>query len=180
MKQQLLKRMKQDPEQGLRLILDQYGNLMNAIALNILKNPQDAEDCISETLLRFWKNHKSVKSEDKLKSYLCTATRNTAIDMLRTRQKRMEHSLEEELREPVFVPDSASDGLYSELIMEKILSLGEPTATILLRRYVNCESIDEIAAALHLNPGAVQSRLFRGRSKLKEKLIRGGIVYEDQ
>lgn len=180
MKQQLLRLMKKDPERGIALILEQYGNLMNAISLNILKNPQDAEDCISETLLRFWKNYKFVKSEDKLKSYLCAAVRNTAIDMLRSRQKRMEQSLEDELRETLFVPDSAADKLESEIIRKMILSLGEPDATILLRRYWYCESVDEIASEVHLSKSAVQNRLFRSRGKLKEKLIQGGIVYEDQ
>ena len=177
---QPLSLMKRDPDQGLKLILEQYGNLMNAIALNILKNPQDAEDCISETLLRFWKNYKAIKSEDKLKSYLCTATRNTALDMLRVRQKRMEQSLDAELRETVFVSDSFADRLQSEYIMEKIRSLGEPDATILLRRYWYCESVDEIAPVVNLSPSAVYNRLFRSRSKLKEKLIQGGIVYESE
>jgi len=180
MKQQILTLMKKDPEGGFRMILVRYGNLMNAIALNILKNPQDAEDCISETLLRFWKNFKSVKSEEKLKSYLCTATRNTAIDILRSRQKRMENSLEDELQETLFVPDSTENKLESEMIREIIFSLGEPDATILLRRYWYCETVEEIASAVHLSKSAVQNRLFRGRTKLKEKLIRGGIVYEDQ
>lgn len=176
----LLRMMQRDPEQGLKLVLEQYGNLMNGIALNILKNPQDAEDCISEALLRFWKNYKSIRSAEKLKSYLCTITRNIAIDMLRTRQKRLEQSLEEELKEPLSIPDTAAEKLTSELILGEIKSLGEPTATILLRRYWCCESLGEIAAAVHLTPAAVQSRLHRGRKELKDKLIRGGIVYEDE
>lgn len=180
MERHLLKIMRKDPERGLTLILDQYGNLMNAIALNILKNPQDAEDCISETLLRFWRNYKTVKSEDKLKSYLCTMVRNTAIDMLRTRQKRLEQSLEEELREILAVPDSVTDKLVSREIHRLILSLGDPDATILLRRYWYCESVEEIASEVNLTKSAVQSRLFRAKTRLKEKLIRGGFVDEDK
>lgn len=180
MKQHILKLMGKDPEQGMTLILEQYGNLLYAIAINILKNPQDAEDCISEILLGFWKNHRSIRSEEKLKSYLCTSTRNTAISMLRTRQKRMEQSLEDELKETFFIPDAINQRLSSEVIKDAIRSLGEPTGTILLRRYWCCESIDEIAAVLHLHPTAVQSRLYRGRKKLKEILIQGGIVHEDQ
>lgn len=180
MKQQLLTLMRKDPQQGITLILEQYGGLMNAIAMNILKNPQDTEDCVSEALLRFWKNHRSVRGDECLKSYLCKITRNTAIDMLRTRQKRMEQSLEDELQETLAVPDTALQGLHSEDILALVKGLGEPNGTILLRRYWYCESIKEIASALHLSPSAVQNRLFRGRQQLKEKLIQGGILYEDQ
>lgn len=180
MTQQILKLMQQDPERGLSLILDRYGGLMNAIALNILKNPQDAEDCISEVLMRFWKHHQSLLAEEALRGYLCSTTRNAAIDMLRKKQKRMEQSLEAELQEYMALPDTALEHLSSEYIMKQIESLGEPTGTILLRRYWYCESVKEIAAALHMSPSAVQSRLFRGRNQLKEKLIQGGIVHEDQ
>lgn len=177
---QLLVLMQKDPELAVSDILGQYGNLMNAIAMNILKNPQDAEDCIAETLLRFWKNYKNIKSAAKLKSYLCTVTRNVAIDMLRSRQKRMEHSLTEELREPLFISDAAFDELESEMIRTMLLSLGEPDAMIMLRRYWYCESVDEIASAVHLSRSAVRNRLFRSRQQLKEKLIKGGFVYDDQ
>ena len=166
--------LQRDPEQGLRQVLHEYGNLMYAIALNILKSPQDAEDCVSESLVRLWKNYRKLRGQENLKNYLCSITRNGAIDMLRTRQKRMEQSLEDELNEFLSIPDSMAERLDSAVIREQLESLGEPTCSIFLRRYWYCETVDEIAAALHLSRSAVESRLHRGKIALKEKLTQGG------
>ena len=41
-------------EQALRMAADQYGRLCQSIAKNILKNEQDAEECLNDALLKTW------------------------------------------------------------------------------------------------------------------------------
>ena len=160
------------PEEGIRAILDQYGGLMYAVAINVLKNPQDAEDCVSESLVKLWKKRRELKNAGSLRNYICSVTRNSAIDMLRSRRKA--DALFEELTELLPVSDQAAEKLEEQVIRSQIKALGEPTATIFLRRYWSCETVDEIAAALHLTHGAVESRLHRGKQRLKELLREGG------
>ncbi len=181
MEQQELSRiLRQNPQRGLEQVLQKYGCLMYAVALNILRNPQDAEDAVSEALIRIWKKHKELKKDTALRNYVCAITRNCAIDLLRSRQKRMEQSLEEELESTLIASDDLIQKLDSGIILQQLKSLGEPTCSIFLRRYWNCESVEEIAGALHLSRGAVESRMHRGKKQLKELLTQGGFADEDQ
>ncbi|MDO5602664.1 MAG: sigma factor-like helix-turn-helix DNA-binding protein, partial [Oscillospiraceae bacterium] len=55
-------------------------------------------------------------------------------------------------------------------IRAMVEGMGHPDREIFLRRYFLCQSIKEISHFLNMGEKAVESRLFRGRQKLKTQL----------
>lgn len=58
-----------------------YGRYCHYIAYNILRNNEDAEECVNDTYLRVW-NSIPPKRPNKLQTYLGKITRNLALNML--------------------------------------------------------------------------------------------------
>ena len=99
-------------EQALSETRLKYGRFCNSIALRILENKCDADECESDTYLKAW-NTIPPKKPEVLKSYLGAIVRNLSLDKLRKRntQKRgseVELSLSE-LEECVAADKSVSD-----------------------------------------------------------------------
>ena len=59
-----------------------YGGLCRNLARRILRDPQDAEECVNDSLLRLWQRIPP-DSPDSLGSYLSRILRNLCLDRLR-------------------------------------------------------------------------------------------------
>lgn len=64
-----------------------YGGICHGVAINILHNRQDAEECVNDTWIKAWD---SIPPECPriLKAFLCRITRNLSIDRYRQNQRR--------------------------------------------------------------------------------------------
>ena len=66
-----------------------YGSLLYSVALNVLRNAQDAEDCVHDALVRVWRNPKAFAAErGSVRSFLTVVVRNDAISRLRAAARR--------------------------------------------------------------------------------------------
>ena len=71
-----------------------FGKLLRHMAMTILRNPQEAEECVNTTYLSTW-NTIPPKEPQSLVSYLGRILRNTAIDAYRKGQAKKRSNLEE-------------------------------------------------------------------------------------
>jgi RNA polymerase sigma-70 factor (ECF subfamily) len=71
-------------EKAIRETADKYGDFCESVAMGILGNRQDAEECVSDTYLRTW-NSIPPKRPSSLKAFLGKIARNLSIDRLRHR-----------------------------------------------------------------------------------------------
>lgn len=173
-----LQMLKKQPDEALAEILREYGGLLNGIALSILRNPQEAEECIADGLIRLWETAGRVKNPRGLKSYLCAIVRNGALDRRRKQLRYQELPLQQELLEDYGGAEDMDTVLLSQMLSRALEALGEPGQTIFLMRYYQEWPVREIAEALGLTERAVESHLYRDRKKLKELLSEGGLLYE--
>lgn len=154
-----------------------YGALIRAIALRLLTNPSDAEECENDAYFRLWNAIPPARPDD-LGAYAAKTVRNLALDRLEkdNAQKRGGHQLALELNEAL--PDRRSDDYaLSDLTgaIDAFLRTVEKRERIpFLLRYFHGFSIDEIADKCGCSAGAVKSQLLRTRNKLKSYLERGG------
>ncbi len=174
----LLRMLKKQPNEALVAVLREYGGLLNGIALAILRDPREAEECVADGLVRLWETAGRVKNPRGLKSYLCAIVRNGALDRRRRLLRVQELPLQQELLED-YGGERTMDGvLLGQILTEALDSLGEPGRTILVRRYYQEATVREIAEEQGLSERAVESCLYRGRKKLKQMLSEGGVLYE--
>lgn len=87
-------------EEALRETARLYEPLCMHIALNILADRQDAEECVNDTWLRAW-NHIPPDRPRSMAAYLGTVVRNLAINRWRARRNRALTVDLDELRETI-------------------------------------------------------------------------------
>lgn len=149
-----------------------YGHLFRSIAMNLLGDPSDAEECENDAYFRLW-NSIPPEKPVSLPAYGCRIVRNLAIDRIRSEnaQKRIS-GIREELDEAIpDKPDGAFE--YGELVTSInsfLRTCSKQERVFFLRRYFFGDGPDDIAAMFDVSASAVKSQLFRTREKLKTYL----------
>ena len=168
-------------EEGLTLLKERYGSLCHRIALNLLGNRQDAEECENDVILAVW-NTIPPNRPASLIAYVGKVTRNIAVDAIRKRTakgRKCEGTvLIDELAEclpDTEAPDPADDQTLREALQSFFDSLSEEDRAIMVRRYYNGEPTEAIALALGLKHSTVRVRLHRLRERLRAHLEERGV-----
>ena len=111
-------------EQAIQETDIKYGGYCYSIAYNILTNPEDAEESVSDTYLSAW-NAMPPRRPPALAAFLGKITRNLSIDRWRKHRasKRGEGQIElalEELRECVSGTESAEEAAIRKEILASL------------------------------------------------------------
>ncbi len=158
-----------------------YGSYCRKIAMNIVSDDKDSEECVNDTYLSAW-NSMPEERPDRLAPYLASITRNHAITLYRKThsQKRGASQTSLALDELIDVAgtESTEDKVELSLLTGHINSflsnLPKDQRIVFVRRYFYVDSLADIAAALSMSESGVKSLLFRLRQKLKTYLIQEG------
>ena len=147
------------------------------LALKLLKNREDAQDCMQEAMIRIYRALSGFKGQSSFSTWVYRITMNTCLDELRRRKARKSTSLDN-LLDSGWSPSDETDtperhAVQSEqrrTIERAIADLPEDMRAAIVLRDIQGLAYDEIASALDVNVGTVKSRISRGRERLREKL----------
>lgn len=170
-------------EQAVEALANKYGKLCQVIAVNILGNSLDAEECVNDTYLAAW-NTIPPQKPNPLRTYLCRITRNIAITRYHTNTalKRNSHYdiALDELEECLCTLENAeSHVLAKELshLLDRFLNnLDRRSRVMFMRRYWYADSVAQIAEDFGMRPNSVSVQLSRLRDKLRKFLINEGYL----
>jgi len=160
-----------------------YGAYCKTIAMNILRNTEDAEECVNDTYMKTWETIPPQRPV-VLYTFLGRITRNLSLDRYKARkaQKRTGDEtalLLSELDDCVSARKSVEDefeaGLVAEAIDRFLASVSEEYQIIFIRRYWYANSIAAIAERFEMSESKVKSILFRMRKNLRIFLEREGV-----
>lgn len=161
-----------------------YGGYCLAVASRVLRDRRDAEECVSDALLRAWNAIPPARPAD-LRAYLRKITRNLAVSRLQslTAQKRGGGEAElalEELAECVPSTDAteraAEDMAVRDALNGFFGKLPELTRRMFVLRYWYVLPVAEIAKKLRVKESRVTVTLYRARERLKKELEKEGII----
>lgn len=134
---------------------------MYRVALCMLRNPDDAQDAVSEALEATWRRVDHIKAPAALPAYLMRCTVNACHQALKRRKRETTlWDLEPHLP-PVF--EEAPVWMY-------LSGLPDKYRLPLLLRYSEQFGDQEIADILGMRRGTVASRLSRGLKMLKKQM----------
>ena len=133
---------------------------MYRLAMSILKNSNDAEDAVSETVLTAYEHLSSLKKNDSFKAWMMTILVNVSKKMLRKKKRVV-------LYDDLGLFEKSTDEGACEM-WEAVLTLNAKYAKVVILYYYEGFSTREIARILHIPEGTVKSRLSRARSKLQQ------------
>lgn len=139
-----------------------YANTIFRVAYHAVKDRSEAEDVTQTVLLRLYQYTGEFQSGEHLKHWLLRVAVNESRKSLRSLWRRRTVPLEDW--------DAAVEEPGEQGVLEAVMALdAKYRLPIYLFYYEDC-SIQEIAAALRTNPSTVQTRLQRGREKLRRAL----------
>ena len=151
-----------------------------SFALKLARSRDDAEDLVSDTLLRAFERWEQYRLGTNIRAWLFTilyhvfVSRKRRIDAREVQQPTGEDGDAWAGREPVGEMDPEGrfyDSFLDEEITRAIDALPEEYRSAVLLSDVHDLRYAEIATILKVPEGTVKSRLFRGRRLLQKKLL---------
>lgn len=169
-------------EKALSEVSGKYGVSCLRIAGNILKNHEDAQECVNDTYLKVWESIPPERPES-LSAYVAQLTRNAAIDRYRSEHSEKRGGGEiplilDELTECISdngsIEHTAEDHELLDVINEFLETLPAERRIAFVSRYTLCESVRSIAQRLGVTQNKISVNLNRTRKALVEYLKRKG------
>ena len=169
-------------ENAIKEMSIKYGNYCTSIAKNILKNSEDAEECVNDTYLKVW-NVIPPSRPNMLKAFIGRITRNISFNLY----KKMSTDKRGNLQIPIILDELSecfSDGItpYQEIEKKELLKainsflekLPQEKRVMFVRRYWHSDSITDIAKRCGVSENSVYVNLNRLRKRLHNYLIERG------
>jgi RNA polymerase sigma-70 factor (ECF subfamily) len=162
-----------------------FAQSLYGAALNLTRNPSDAEDLVQETFLKAYRSYDSFKEGTNLKAWLYRIMMNTFINIYRAKQRRPQETQVDDIGDfylyhrlgevtPYGAARSAEEELLNTFtdtaVKEAMQELPEPFRLAVYLADVEGFSYKEIAEIMDVPIGTVMSRLHRGRKALQHKL----------
>ncbi len=161
-------------------LMAKYANLVGSIAYNIIGDVHVAGDITQETFLKVYRNLQHLEDPRRFKGWLCSIVRTTCVDWLR-KERVKPASLEkiaEEGMEPqgeflgtVFKQTSTELEELREKVLHVVNSLPKIYQQIILLRHLRKMTYREMSDFLGLPVATIESRLYRARLMLRDKLL---------
>ena len=171
-------------EEAIKETSKKYGNYCYTIANNILYNNEDAQECVNDTYLGAW-NAIPPHHPNVLSTFLGKITRRLSLNKWREKNAIKRGNGEaalsfDELEECIPSNSSIKEELalkeLSEAINTFLETLKVDERKVFVCRYFYFESIDEIAFRFSFTPSKVKMMLKRTRDKLKDYLVKKGVL----
>ena len=141
-----------------------------------VKNSTVAEDLASDTFVRILVKKPKLKNENYFKTYLYKTGKNIALTYLRKNKKTI--ILNDDLP---YNDDPETLSIRNETrrnLINAIASLKTEYRQVLMLRYYDNMTIDDISKITKRNKKQVYNELQRGKVALKNILEKGGIYFE--
>ncbi len=155
-----------------QLLFARYRERLEYHAYGILKDAAEAGDVVQEVFIKAMREPRLFDEDFKTQAWLYRVTRNLCFNLVRDRRRRgailaasrPDHSYTADPVEAVFTSER-----HQEMV-ELVARLTEDHRAILMLRYYEDLSYNEIAARLDIKMGTVMSRLSRARDRLEAEL----------
>jgi RNA polymerase sigma-70 factor (ECF subfamily) len=165
----------EDNDQRFRTLMLEHQSMVFSIALRILGDRSAAEEAAQDVFIELHARLGALASDEHVLYWLRRVTVHRSIDLVRRRQRRPEIAMD--WNELPDLPDLSSastqpDPLLSRRLQQLVSSLPAVARTILVLRYQEDMSPEEISGTLDMPVATVKSHLQRTLRLLREKSTR--------
>lgn len=152
------------------IIVNKYELMVLKYVYSILKSRETAEDITQEVFITVYNKLYTFDTKYKFSNWLIQIAKNKSIDYIRKYKRVHEANIEEVYELKSSAPSPEEEAEFSEtkqLIMVFINSLSEVDKQILLLRYSQDKTFQDIAEILELSESSVKRRYYKARDKFK-------------
>ncbi len=157
-----------------------YRDQVFRLALRMCGSEADADEVAQEAFLSAWKALPNFRGESQFSTWLYQLTTHAAIDLMRREKRQIAAAdiTEVSAADPAPSPQQqAEQSEQREIVRDAILQLAPEQREVVVLRFMEELSYEEIGAVLKLPSGTVKSRLNRAKAQLKEILSKSGNLF---
>lgn len=161
------------------ILIDRYKNMIYDLCYKYTHDYVESQDLSQEIFLKVYRKLHTFKNTSKFSTWLYRIGINTCIDWTRKHKKtRYEKSIEEDEyvgRIPSNKPSPEDMAIKSEkieIVRNTVDNLPEIYRTVIILYNYKDLSCKEIADILEIPVKTVETRLYRAKKMLKEKLLK--------
>ncbi len=168
---QYIKRIVDGETELFSVFLDRYGRPLFSLVVQIVGNPEDAEELVQDTFLKAFRALSGYKGDCRFSTWLYRIAYNVALSSVRKRKYEFLYIEENMINN---VPDEAADSVLGmsdneERIAELIQAIDRLTPeekALITLYYYEEKSLEEASEILGLTLSNAKVRLHRTRKKL--------------
>ena len=161
-------------------LVETYRDQVFRLALRMCGNEADADEVAQEAFLSAWKALPNFRGDSRFSTWLYQLTSHAAIDLMRREKRQIAAEDITEVSAPDPGPSPQQQAERSETrqaVRDAMGQLSPEYRQIVVLRFLQELSYEEIGAVLKLPPGTVKSRLNRAKSQLKDILSKRGNLF---
>lgn len=150
-----------------KVVIKSLRNLQSDLyrfALSYVKNESDALDVVQESAIKALKNYHSIKDVNKVKSWLFTIIRNTALTVLNQKKNKYHLSLRDVEEPSAEESIEKSESIY---LKDTLKNLEDWKRELIVMKFFEDLTFEEMASILEMNISTVKSRYYKVINELK-------------
>jgi RNA polymerase sigma factor (sigma-70 family) len=167
----IIEQVKQGDLLSFRLLVDKYKTMAYNVAIQVVRNNEDAEEVTQDAFLKAYQSISSFKGESKFSTWFYRVVFNLAVS--KTRKKKIETSniddvqiADKDIYETYETYSKLEQAERNQQLKQAIDELKEEESLIITLFYLNENSIEEISEITNFSVSNVKVKLFRARKKL--------------
>jgi len=174
----ILQRCKKNDKNAFAELFKFYQNYLFKICFSYVHNEQEALDLIQEIFIKLYKNIDKYDERYPFHPWIRRITVNTCINEKRKRSPILiplstddeSMNIEDQLAAEQDIEQEVENHDMALIIKEHIDCLQEKQRMVIILRYYEDLSYEEIAELLHMPLGTVKTNLYRAKNALKNRL----------
>lgn len=161
------------------VLVDRYKNMVFTLALQMLKNREEAEEISQDTFVKVYKHLDKFKGDSRFSTWVYRITYNSCLDRIKTYKRQYDTvGIDEFTENQVRTLETAFDILdradRQRSVKDCLQRLPPDDSALIMLFYYEELSLEEISKIINLDPNNVKVKLFRARKRLatilKERL----------
>jgi len=175
-----LKRIKNGDKEAMKLLYRKYKNLLFGMIVSILKDREEAEDCLQEVFTQIWEKADYFDSEKgRAYTFIVTMARNKAIDRTRSKQFKQADIADNTINDFTVTPESDEKNPHeamefrerAAIVRSALQKIPEKERELLIVSYYKGLSQSQIAEKMDIPLGTVKYRMRQGMIKLRDYIV---------
>lgn len=185
--EEIVKQLKSGNYSNYDKIVNSYKNRVFGMAYKFTGDYDESQDLAQEVFLKIYRQIKNFREESKLSTWIYRISVNTCLDWKKKKEKmksiNFSNMVNEENRDQII--DIKDESLSPDRIIlqdedqkqvhKLIYELSDKYKTVLIMYHFNEMSYQDISKALDIPERTVETRLYRARRMLKDKISKENI-----
>ena len=172
---QLIDKLQKGELDAFDILFNKYSGKLFSFAFRYLRCREESSELVQSVFLKLWENHKSLKRESSLKSYLFTIAYNEICSLFR-RRTCLQKYLDQIGLEKSQISNDTEENIDCNSLIERldqiIGQLPERQRSIFLKSRIEGKPSKVIAYELGLSPGTVDNYISKTLRIIDERLAK--------